>query len=638
MSGLCGWIGANKLVGSAEETLANMAAGLPSIGTLDEASSARHEAALRLKAIKGTGSWHQHGSIVAALEGTPRWADERLAAHARDQGHAAALITAYRENGAALLDSLRGAFALALVDIESQSGLLAIDRYGINGLCFSMQASGSLVFGSTVNSVRAHPAIASTLEPQAIYDFLFFVDRIPAPHTVYAEQRKLRAGECLVFERGEASLRSYWKIGYREDSDRSVEDLSEEMRSCLRTAVRRTVDEHGSENTGAFLSGGLDSSTVAGFLAEASDRPPKTYTIGFDVDGFDESHFAAIAAEHFGTEHSNYAMTPQEVFDAIPRLAEIYDEPFANSSAVPTYICASRAAAGGTDVLLAGDGGDEIFAGNSRYVQDMVFDHYARVPKALRRGLIEPVLAGFPGGNAVPLIRRGRNYVRQAKMSPAWRIASHNVFRYATAEQILAPHALAAIELERPLGLLQSIYDGSPGASKLKRLMAVDLRITLADSDLRKVNRACELAGVGVRYPFLDDDVVEFSAGVPSDLLIKDGRLRHFYKEAMRDVLPREIIAKSKHGFGLPFVDFAAGHAPLRELACDSISGLKKRGLFSLRWLDTFLKGSGNSVFSLYGGAFWDLMMLELWFQRHYDRPPGTANRKTASRRVGATV
>ena len=591
MSGLCGWIGAGKLVDSAEQTLANMAAGLPAIGGLDEASSAQRQAALRLKAIKGTGSWHRHGTVVAALEGTPRWTDERLAAHARDQGHAAALVTAYRENGPALLDKLGGAFALALVDVESQSGLLAIDRSGINDLCFSLPSPGVLVFGTTVNSLRAYPGVGATVEPQAIYDFLFFVDRIPAPHTVYTEQRKLRAGECLIFENGEASLRTYWRMRYGEETGRSIEDLGEEMRSCLRSAVGRTVEGDSSATTGAFLSGGLDSSTLVGFLAEASDRPPKTYTIGFDVEGFDESYFADIAARHFGTDHNNYAMTPQEVFEAIPLLAEIYDEPFANSSAVPSYICARRAAANGTKILLAGDGGDEIFAGNTRYLQDTVFDRYARVPKVLRQALIEPVLAALPGGNAIPLIRRGRNYVRQAKMSPAWRIASHNVFRHATAAQIFAPHALAAIEPERPLGLLQSIYDGAAGVSKLKRLMAVDLRITLADSDLRKVNRTCELAGVRVHYPFLDDDVVAFSARGPSDLLIKDGRLRHFYKEAMREVLPGEIIVKPKHGFGLPFVDFAASHVPLRELACDSISGLKKRGLFSLRWLDTFLKG-----------------------------------------------
>ena len=201
---------------------------------------------------------------------------------------------------------------------------------------------------------------------------------------------------------------------------------------------------------------------------------------------------------------------------AIPKISATYDEPFANSSAVPAYLCALRAKEAGVETLLAGDGGDEIFAGNSRYVSDAIFDHYRLIPKVFRQGLIEPLVSGLPGWlRRVPLARKLPNYVDLATKSVAERLTGNNLYQALDPAEIFADEILSEISLEAPLALVRAIYDEAPSEAKLHRMMYLDLRITLADSDIRKVSRMCEIAGLRVRYPMLDDDLVAFSATVP---------------------------------------------------------------------------------------------------------------------------
>jgi asparagine synthase (glutamine-hydrolysing) len=363
---------------------------------------------------------------------------------------------------------------------------------------------------------------------------------------------------------------------------------------------------------GAFLSGGLDSSSVVGFAAELLPEKLKTFTIGFPVEGFDEAHYAEIAAERFKTDHRIYYIRPEDVIEALEHSIRIYDEPFANSSVVPTYRCARLAKEAGVDMLLAGDGGDELFAGNERYAKDRIFDHYARLPGLLRNGLLLPLARSPALVSCLGPLARIARYVQWAN-TPIPERMMHNLFVKAAPAEVFSADAMAAIDPAASQTLALGIYDAPAAASKVQRMMAFDLRVTLADGDLRKVSRMCEAAGVRVRYPFLDDAVAEFSAGLPESLLMPGGKLRQFYKDAMTGFLPDAIINKQKHGFGLPYMNFMNSHGPLRTLICDGLSSLRGRGYFQPAFLAGMIDDANKGTLSHNAGTAWDLLVLELW-------------------------
>ncbi len=614
MSGFCGWIGETGDGASRADALDAMAARLPGYGARDGERVHGDRGGLAHRGRDGETSWHAADGIWVAVEGHPRWTDAGLRHVAAQHGHGAAIASAFRGWGADLLHALAGDFAIAIVDAGARKALLAIDRFGIRTLSYATPASGRLVFGSTVDSVAAHPAVGSTVRPQSIFDYVNFVDRIPAPHAIFEEQTKLLPGECVLIEDGAVRHQRYWRLPYVADGGGTQETLGPELFDRMQTAVRRQIDGEAPGRIGAFLSGGLDSSTVVGLLAGAGAGQAKTFTITFDDGEFDESGYARIAAQHFGTEHHEYRLTPDDVCDTLTAITEIYDEPFGNSSAVPTFHCARIAREAGVELMLAGDGGDELFAGNSRYVEDRVFRHYSRIPSILRSGLIEPLLAAAPASLGGSFLRRARNYVGAARLPIAARMTGSTLLRHTSLGEIFAADFLAEIDPRQPEQLVVDMFDDPTSATELQRCLAVDMRLTLADSDLRKVNRMCEAAGVRVRYPMLDDDLVAFSARVPERLLLGNGELRQFYKQAFSHFLPREIITKKKHGFGLPFIDFVRSHPPLRDLARDSLSALKKRGYFRPDYIDSLTGAGGDASF---GGITWDLMILELWLEKH---------------------
>jgi asparagine synthase (glutamine-hydrolysing) len=253
-------------------------------------------------------------------------------------------------------------------------------------------------------------------------------------------------------------------------------------------------------------------------------------------------HFARIAARHFGTKHNEYYVTPDDVVTAIPRIAAVHDQPFGNSSAVPTYYCAKLAKNDGVDTLLGGDGGDELFGGNERYAKQYLYSLYSDLPRALRKGLIEPVAFLAPEFGIVGKVQR---YIRNASLPMPARYDNYNLLERLGAGNIFVPEFLGAIDTLQPRLMLEHAYEGARALSLINRMLALDLRFTLADNDLPKVTRSCELAGVEARYPLLSDSIVAFSAGLSPYLKLKGTRLRYFFKEALRGFLPDEIIAKT---------------------------------------------------------------------------------------------
>lgn len=384
MSAFCGWLGLGKSDAPPARVLGGMSDALR-VRRPNEVSVSSPAAAIWATAER------VHGIVCNAAEpwvgivGAPFWRDPALAEEERARGSAAALRLAYRAHGLDLFDRLSGAFAFTILDPSAGKALIAVDRMGIHGLYFSSQA-GRLVFGSTADLVRAHPDVGATIPLQSIYNYLHaYVCR--SPGTIYAEQRKLGPAQYLVWENGQARVASYWRTPFVPDRTRGADDLAAELMAQVRRAVRQSLPHGRADGVGAFLSGGLDSSTVAGMLSEVTAAPAETFTIGFDETSYDEMQYAEATSRKFGTRAHRYYLTPDDVAAMAPKIAAFYDEPFGNSSAVPTYFCASLAREAGLTCLLAGDGGDEVLAGNSRYLDQQIYIRYGQLPRPLRAAL-----------------------------------------------------------------------------------------------------------------------------------------------------------------------------------------------------------------------------------------------------------
>jgi asparagine synthase (glutamine-hydrolysing) len=608
MKGLCGWTQTSSLADDARGTLEAMTAGMAArrSGDTTPAMGPGHAWA------QTGGSSAADGSVQAVLVGEPFWTDGDLRQTAEAHGHATALLHAYRDHDTGLFTHLHGTFSLVLHDTGAERTLIAVDRMGIQRLCYSALPQ-ALVFGSLIGSVAAHPQVSTAVDPQAVFDYLYF-HMIPAPQTIYTSVNKLGPGEFGIWEKGRFSVKPYWRLHFQDRNGASFDELAAEFRGLLRTSVRRGLDD---ESVGAFLSGGTDSSTMAGVLTEVLGRPAKTFSIGFAAEGFDETEYARAAVRHFGTEHHEYYVTPADVVDAAPRVAQAYDEPFGNASAIPTYYCARMARDNGVTRLIAGDGGDEIFAGNERYLKQQIFEYYYLLPGVLRNHLIQPLVAHMPGRSAVPLLRKLHSYVEQASIPLPDRLETYNFLRRTAVGEILPADFLAQVDTAVPADMQRRVYGGADSKSALNRMLHLDFKFTLADNDLRKVSHMCDLAGVDVCYPLLDDELVDFSARVPPGLKIKGRRLRYFFKEALRDFLPQSTLTKSKHGFGLPFGLWLNDYAPLHELAESSLRGLTERGYLNPGYVELLWKQHRTEHSTYYGTMIWVLMMLELWLQSH---------------------
>lgn len=619
LNAACGWLGDAEIGDTSPQTILKaMAARLsvakdapctihvqPAIGLAGVGSSAPHDV-------------YRDGGLCAAVCGIPRWSDPGLARHALQHGSAATVAAEYRRHGAQVLQSISGPFALIVLENDARTALLATDRMGVYPLAYAVHPNGALAFGSTATSIRAHPAFRSAIDPDAMYAYLYF-HMVPSPLSIFTGQRKLLPGQYLWYRAGRAQLGFYWEPVFQDDGRAPTYELEEQLRTLLHTVVAHCRPDAA---TGAFLSGGIDSSTVAGMLTRLCPQSAHTFSIGFDAAGYDEMAWARISAQHFGSRQHEYYVTPADVAQAVPRIAQAYDEPFGNSSAVPVYYCAKLARDHGIDLMLAGDGGDELFGGNTRYAKQKVFELYQRVPPALRRRLIEPALA-HAGRFAVGPVRKLRSYVEQARVPMPDRLETYNFLNRTPLADVLHPHLLGAVDAQQPNRLLGQTYGRARSGSLVNRMLFLDWKFTLADNDLRKVNRMCELAGINVRYPLLDDALVEFSTRVPANLKVKGTTLRYFFKHALRDFLPRAVLTKSKHGFGLPFGVWMRDYQPLQQLARESLERLGRRDYVRADYIERVIKLHREEHAAYYGEFLWVLMMLELWLEHHVDAPVG---------------
>ena len=538
-----------------------------------------------------------------------------------DTGALEAMLDRFEHSGIDFLRELQGEFAIAIWDSRGQTLSLATDRFRVHPLLYGGDARG-FAFASRMRGLDRAPAPGQrTLHPPAIMDVVAS-SYIPTPETIYQEIRKLPPGHVLTRSQSRITTRPYWDIDFREPSGASENALAGEVREAFREAIaRRFRRDGGSDRIGAFLSGGVDSSTVTGVLTQVAGRPVHTFSIGFGEERYNEMSYARIAARRFGAEHHEYFVSPRDTVEALPLVVEEFDEPFGNASAIPTYFCAKMAREQGVEFLYAGDGGDELFGGNERYAFDRVFDYYHRVPPFLRDAVLRPGVETLARAIPHPLFTRARNYVAKAYLPPVARMTAYTFLNVVPIAEVADPAFLRSLNGYDSARAMERHYTNALGTTDLDRQLYLDLKLAIGDNDLYKVSRMTERAGVAVRYPFLDGGLAEAAARVPAALKMRGRKLRVFFKRAYRDLLPPEVTAKTKHGFGLPIAIWLRTDPELNAMMHDLVLAPRSlaRGFFRKEALERLVADHRVEEEPFYGTVLWNLMVLELWQRRFRD-------------------
>jgi asparagine synthase (glutamine-hydrolysing) len=564
----------------------------------------RHDAATRAANARAP------GQVGALLAGRPRFgaATSPVQSNAIEQAWRELLQKHAPAQAASLV---QGDFAIAL-SMDDGATFMAVDRFAVQTLCYRIDGNQLRYAANATDLAGAAVGEAPELDAQAIFDYLYF-HVIPSPRTIQSQVRRLEPGHCAVFRDGQLTITRYWVPTFTSPSKHNFNELKDEFRQLLLQATQRQLD---GSRVACFLSGGTDSSTVTGMLAQAGGPPPATYSIGFEAEGYDEMEYARLAARHFGAEHHEYYVTPDDLVKHIPAVAAFCDQPFGNSSALPAYSCALQARGDGVTRILAGDGGDELFGGNSRYATQEIFGWYQRVPGALRKGLMEPFFGLGPVSRA-PGLKKGSGYIRQANTRLPERLQAFNLVRRLGYAKVLSVGFLAQVDAAGVSQLQQGVWDSARSAHEIDMHLAYDWRYTLAESDLPKVRSTTAMAGLSVGFPMLDDDLLAFSMRLPPHYKLNRLRLRWFFKEALRGFLPEQIITKKKQGFGLPFGVWMMRHEGLRQLATDSLRSFGTRGVVRPEFVQELLEQRLPEHPHYYGTMVWILMMMEQWMRQH---------------------
>lgn len=604
MHGLAGWFGQSPNTEPNEAILSKMA-------QISDTSPATNKVSVtESSALYCSADLIRQDNTIAAIYGMPRWRDTTLQQLANNHSPATVLLKAYQLHKDRLFAQLGGEFTFVIIDLNDNTLLGAMDRIGIHQLYYGI-INNCLVFSTSAKSLLRFPGAKPNISEQSLFGYMYF-HMIPSPDCIYRGFHKLAGGHTLFYSKSKGSLtvNRYWHPQFEEHNSRTLDDLNVEL---MDTIIESTRFYSKDKRTGCFLSGGLDSSTVTGALAKVSPNPVATFTIGFNEKDYDEREYANVVASHFATDHHEYLVTADDVVDTVPIIAAFYDEPFGNSSVLPAFYCAKLAVDKGMQRLLAGDGGDEIFAGNERYAKQAIFEAYARIPSFFRHILLEPTLSKTPGLGLLPIIRKARSYIEQANTPLPDRLETYNFLHRTALSNVFSDDFLSIVDTRRPLSLLRNVYQEPREASSLNRMLYLDWQRTLHDNDLVKVNKMCELAGIEVAYPLLDDRLLDFSLKVPSNLKLKNGNLRWFFRQAVKGFLPEKILNKKKHGFGLPFGVWTYSNKRLQTLAYDNLESLKKRGYFKANFIDQAINLHRSGHAAYYGELVWILMILELW-------------------------
>ncbi|PEQ10624.1 asparagine synthetase B [Novosphingobium sp. PC22D] len=527
----------------------------------------------------------------------------------RTDGDSEVIIAAWQRWGADCLSRLHGMFAFAIYDLEARTLFLARDRLGVKPLFYAPLADGSVIFASELKALLAHPSLRREIDPLAIEDYLAW-GYVPDHAAIVKGVRKLGAGHFLLLRQGGGlpAESQWWDISFAERRRGSVADLEAELVHLLRDAVtsRMVADVP----LGAFLSGGVDSSSVVALMAEASANPVKTCSIGFDVAAVDETSHARAIAQRFGTDHRERLVSPDD-FALSERLAAMFDEPFADASALPTLrVC--ELARETVTVALSGDGADEAFAGYRRHVFQRAEDRVrALLPAGMRRGVFGALGAVYPKADWAPRALRAKStFLALAEDGPSGYARAVGVTPSELRTQIYSEQFERLRGAYRAEDRMCALMRGAPARSDLDRAQYADLKVWLPGDILTKVDRTSMAVSLEAREPLLDHRLIEFAATLPEGLRIRRGQGKWLMKRAMGRYLPDDILYRPKQGFVTPIAQWFRG--PLADTAqAIATSGfLARSGWFDMKRIGALAQAhiSGRAD---HGRLLWQLLMLD---------------------------
>ncbi|MEJ7576973.1 MAG: asparagine synthase (glutamine-hydrolyzing) [Pyrinomonadaceae bacterium] len=545
---------------------------------------------------------------------------ERRGHRFRTDSDTETIVHAYEEYGAKCLDHFRGMFAFALWDERARKLFVARDRVGKKPLYYTLTPQGTFVFGSELKCLLAHPSVKAELSPEALDAYLTF-GYVPDPLSIFRDVHKLLPGHYLTFADGRITTQQYWDFEYRVvEEGRAAEDYLEELRQLLDEAVRvRLVSD---VPLGAFLSGGVDSSTIVGLMTRAMNQPVKTFSIGFNEDSYSELKYARLTAKHFGTDHHEFIVTP-DICQIVDELVWHFDEPFADSSAIPTYMV-SKLAREHVTVALSGDGGDELFAGYTRYLSDQSRRGFAQLPRFLRQGVMQALSRSLPHG------ARGRNYIYNIALDPLDRyIDSISTFTNLTKKSLYTGdfrHKLNG-RTDMHTRFREQAAQVKSG-EHLDRLLYIDSKTYLPGDILTKVDRMSMAVSLEARVPLLDHKLIEFVTRIPASLKMKGRETKHIFKEAVRGLVPDEILDRPKQGFGVPIQHWINEQLRGRIRETLTAARARGRGYVESRYVNLMLHEHERGRRD-HSAQLWTLFMLELWQHAFMDNPVVNAPTET---------
>ena len=526
-----------------------------------------------------------------------------------------AIIHLYEEEGIDCVKKLRGMFALAVWDRNNKTLLLARDRFGKKPLLYYFR-DGIFSFASEFNALLACANIRKEINLKAIPDYMTF-GYIPAPESIYSGVYKLLPGHILILKDREVKIQRYWQLEYKKKNNISFQEAADTTEELLREAVK--IRLYSDVPLGAFLSGGIDSSTVVGMMARLNPANKiKTFSIGFDDKDFDELKYARILARRFNTEHHEFVVKPNAL-QILPELVERYGEPYADSSCIPTYYVA-RETRQYVTVALNGDGGDELFSGYERYKAFYLSNLYNRLPCFFRKGLIELPINSMPSNpDGRTYLNRLKRFLRGTGLPPPNRYLHWIAFFDEKLQQNLYTKSfLACIPELNPLKLLMPYFTGSNRHEMLDNILCLDTNTYLPNDLLVKVDIATMANSLEARSPFLDHRLAEFVATLKVDFKMRHFIKKFLLKHVIKDFIPKENINRPKMGFGLPMGKWFK--AELKGLLTDTLLSSKSlnRGYFNPEFIKSLIAQHLEAKAN-YTQQLWCLLMLELWHRRFID-------------------
>src|SRR5687767_8880205 len=539
----------------------------------------------------------------------------------------------YEEYGEALVDHVNGMYAFSLWDTRKKKLIIARDRFGEKPLYHGVFDS-KLIWASEPKALLAHPSVNAQLDLKALRHYVSF-DYVPAPMSIYKGVSKLPASHMLVVENGAVRIRRYWDLNWTTNfslsheangsgaaanlslpsagtTNLSLSSAARELRDLLSDAVRmRLVSD---VPLGILLSGGIDSSTVAAFATQHATEKVKTFSIGFEEDSFDESKYARQVARHLDTEHYEDKLSATTAGDLISEIGTWLDEPMSDGSLIPTFLLA-RFVRKHVTVALGGDGGDELFAGYPMYYAHGVAAKYNAIPGFIRSGLIEPVVNALPvSTNNLSFDYKAKRFVRAASLDDVER--HHSWFGSFSMDQ---HNRLFTREVLDATGIdiyesVRGLVDASDAKATVERMQYADINFYLAEDILTKVDRAAMAVSLETRAPFLDPRVAQFAASIPVDYKLRGKAGKVILKEAMKDLLPHDILHRPKKGFGIPIAEWMKGR--LNSLMHDMLSPerLRPQGLFETEYVQKLIREHETGAAS-HHKELWTLLVFQLWHQ-----------------------